>query len=123
MARPDPRQLSLGPLLDAAGPHVPVYPESPKTAPAVTPEQALIGAGLAKPRGLLQGRAIMDRSVPQRPRSLSHPLRFERSVDGVPRLYLSTPACAGLPFVGHVEELTGLKAVWDEDRRMPPRLG
>jgi hypothetical protein len=122
MARPDPRQTSIWDILDAAPPApVPAQPEPPMVAaPVVTPEQTLIEARLAHIHELRQGRAIWDRSVPQRPRSLSQPLRFERGADGIPHLYLSTPACAGLAFVRRIEALTGLKAIWDEDRRMPP---
>lgn len=99
-----------------------MHREPAKSArPAVTPEQALIGAGLAEMRGLRQGRALLDKTAPSSPRSLSQPVRFERGADGVLRLYLSTPACASLPFVGRVEALTGLVAVWDEERRMPAK--
>ncbi|WHQ68650.1 hypothetical protein [Methylorubrum extorquens] len=100
--RPIPGQTSLVDMLDLT-----LAPP-----PAASPAEALVAAGITTPFLLTLG-AIQDRSVPYAPRSIAFPVRYVQPHGEEPRLILSTPACADLPFVQRVESVSGLRAVWD----------
>lgn len=101
MPRPDPRQVSLTDLFDLM-----------VTPPTLPPAEALVAAGVTTPFLLTLG-PLRDSSVPYSPRSIAFPVRFETTYGKGPRLLLSTPGCADLPFVQRVEAISGLRAEWD----------
>ncbi|SFT30420.1 hypothetical protein [Methylobacterium sp. yr668] len=116
--RPDPRRLSLFDIADTAAPTPFDHARWDGRSGETPIDRALIEAGLSDPYGLsIGGGTLQDTSVPYLPRSLRFPVRLIRdrfsSETRPPRFYLSTPACADLPFVRRVEDITGLKAVWD----------
>jgi hypothetical protein len=102
--QPDRRDDEITPFVDASIMGV---------VPGRTPmDAALIEAGLANLYSLSMGYALRDMTVPFAPRSIAFPVTLRRDRGGRPYLFLSTPACADLPYVRRVEEVTGLKAVW-----------
>ncbi|GJD97489.1 hypothetical protein [Methylobacterium iners] len=111
--RPDPRQASFFDLLLPGPAPAPVVEGAPSNRPGETPmDLALIEAGLACRYSLSMGYALQDETVPFIPRSIAFPVTLKRDRDGTPSLHLSTPACADLPYVRRVEEITGLKATY-----------
>ncbi|NEU12598.1 hypothetical protein G3T14_10660 [Methylobacterium sp. BTF04] len=123
---PVPRRLGRTMrLFDAHPDEFPVM-EAPVVAePAPAPldaMQRLVASGIANEYIATLG-ALRDPDAPFTPRSIGFPVEIRR-VGGMfqpptaPRiwqLHLSTPACAALPFVRRIEEVTGLKARWDPD--------
>ncbi|QGY03181.1 hypothetical protein MMSR116_15780 [Methylobacterium mesophilicum SR1.6/6] len=91
--------------------------EAPSTEPDAM--ERLVASGISN-EYLAGLGALQDPDAPYKPRSIAFPVTLNR-VGGrfqpqtSPRiweLHLSTPACADLPFVRKVEEVTGLKAQW-----------
>lgn len=105
--QPDRRDDEITPFVDASIMGV---------VPGRTPmDVALIEAGLANFYSLSMGYSLRDETMPFTPRSIAFPVTLRRDRAGRPYLFLSTPACADLPYVRRVEEVTALKAVWSPD--------
>lgn len=95
-----------------------------EVGPALDAMERLVASGVTNE--FLAGLGALrdpDAPHPYSPRSIGFPVTLHR-VGGpfqpptAPRiweLHLSTPACAALPFVRRVEEVTGLKARWAPD--------
>lgn len=76
----------------------------------LSPLDHLVAAGITTPYRALRSALCAD-DTPRSPRSLKFPVRLMKVGDSY-ELILSTPACGDLPFVRHVENVSGLKAKW-----------
>lgn len=101
-----------------------VVAEEGPSAPQQDAMERLVASGIANEFIATLG-ALRDADAPYIPRSIGFPVTLHRAggpfqAPTAPRiweLHLSTPACADLPFVRRIEQVTGLKAKWpDRDR-------